>query len=75
MRHLEIRDLWLQRKVGLGKVVVLKIDGSKNPADLTKYLKSQEIKDRLETMGIRVRWKRWSDHDEMLDEPKKEEKG
>ncbi len=50
MRHLEIRDLWLQREVGLGKVVVVKIEGPKKPADLmTKYLKSQEIKDRLET--------------------------
>ena len=68
MRHLEIRDLWLQREVGLGKVVVLKIEGPKNPADLmTKYLKSQEIKDRLETLGMRIRWKRWSDHEEMLE--------
>ena len=68
MRHLEIRDLWLQREVGLGNVVVLKTDGSKNPADLmTKYLKSQEIKDRLKTLGIRIRWKRWSDHEEMLE--------
>ena len=76
MRHLEIRDLWLQREVGLGNVVVLKIDGSKNPTDLmTKYLKSREIKERLETMGIRVRWKRWSDHEEMLDEPRRDEKG
>ncbi len=48
--------------------VVLKIDGPKNPADLmTKYLKSQEIKDRLETMGIRIRWKKWSDHEEVLE--------
>ena len=52
----------------MGKVVVLKIEGPKNPADLmTKYLKSQEIKDRLKTLGIRIRWKRWSDHEEMLD--------
>ena len=46
----------MQREVGLGKVAVLKIDGAKNPADLmTKYLKSPEIKDRLETMGIRIK--------------------
>ena len=63
------------KSVGRGNVKVLKIDGSKNPADLmTKYLKSKEIKERLETMGIRIRWKRWSDHDEMLDEPRREEK-
>ena len=68
MRHLEIRDLWLQREVGLGKVIVLKNEGPKNPADLmTKHLKSQEIKDRLETLGIRIRWKRGSDHEDMLE--------
>ncbi len=69
MRHLEIWDLWLQREVGLGKVVVMKVEGPKNPADLmTKYLTSKEIKERLQRMGIRVRWRRWSDHEEMLDE-------
>ena len=57
MKHLEIRDLWLQREVGLGKVDVNKIEGTKNPADLlTKYLKSHEIDFRLKLMGIRVRW-------------------
>ena len=53
MRHLEIRDLWLQREVGLGKVVVLKIEGTKNPADLmTKILTVKEIGDRLRNMSI-----------------------
>ena len=71
MRHLEIRDLWLQKEVGDGAVVVLKIEGPKNPADLmTKYLKNQEIQDRLKAMGIRIRWTRWSDHEEMLEEDK-----
>ena len=71
MRHLEIWDLWLQKEVGDGKVVVLKIEGPKNPADLmTKYLKNQEIQDRLKAMGIRIRWTRWSDHEEMLEEEK-----
>ena len=57
MKHLEIRDLWLQREVGLGKVVVNKVDGLRNPADLmTKYLKRWEIDLRLKLMGIRVKW-------------------
>ena len=57
MKHLEIRDLWLQREVGLGKVVVNKVEGPKNPADLmTKYLKRWEIDLRLKLMGIRVKW-------------------
>ena len=39
MRHLEIRDLWLQEEVREGKVVVNKILGTENPADLmTKIL-------------------------------------
>ena len=57
MKHLEIRDLWLQREVALGRVVVNKVDGLKNPADLmTKYLRKDEIESRLELMGLRIDW-------------------
>ena len=57
MKHLEIRDLWLQREVSLGKVVVNKVDGKKNPADLmTKYFRKEEIEERLQSMGIRIQW-------------------
>ena len=39
MRHLEIRDLWLQQEVLSKKVVVSKVAGEENPADLmTKIL-------------------------------------
>ena len=62
MKHLEIRDLWLQREVGLGKVIVNKVAGPKNPADLmTKFLKRWEIELRLKLMGIRVKWSGDSD--------------
>jgi len=55
MKHLEIRDLWLQREVGLGKVLVNKVEGPRNPADLlTKYLKRWEIELRLKHMGLRT---------------------
>ena len=57
MKHLEIRDLWLQREVGRGSVLVKKIEGPKNPADLlTKYLKKWEIELRLRLMGVRIDW-------------------
>ena len=57
MKHLEIRDLWLQREVGLGNVLVNKVEGPRNPADLlTKYLKRWEIELRLKLMGLRVEW-------------------
>ena len=65
MKHLEIRDLWLQREVGLGSVIVNKIEGPRNPADLmTKYLKRWEIELRLRLMGIRVDWEEDSPQDD-----------
>ena len=55
MRHLEIRNLWLQKEVREGKVEVSKIPGKENPADLmTKILGIEEIKDRLKGMNISV---------------------
>eukprot|EP00973_Karenia_brevis_P053048 7375686-Karenia_brevis.AAC.1 len=39
MRHLEIRDLWLQKEVSDGKLVVEKVPVEENPADfMTKVL-------------------------------------
>ena len=67
MKHLEIRDLWLQREVGLGKVLVNKVEGPRNPADLlTKYLKRWEIELRLKLMGIRVEWEEENPKDEEM---------
>ena len=55
MRHLEIRDLWLQKEIGEGKVVVHKVSGTENPADLmTKVLTVGEIGDRLRGMSLRM---------------------
>ena len=57
MRHLELRDLWLQREVGDGKVVVKKILGAENPADaMTKFLNFQLLQDRLRRLSIRLEW-------------------
>ena len=53
MRHIEVRELWLQEEVRSGKVVVTKVLGTENPADLmTKFLKTSEVVDRLRRMGI-----------------------
>ena len=55
MRHLEIRDLWLQKEVNEGKVEVSKLRGDSNPADLmTKVLGVREIEVRLRDLSIRV---------------------
>ena len=55
MRHIEIRDLWLQKEVLEGKVLVNKFEGKENPADLmTKLLGVKDIKSRLEKMNLKV---------------------
>ena len=47
MRHIEVRWFWLQEEVRAGRVVVTKVRGEWNPADLmTKYLNSKEIRVR-----------------------------
>ena len=57
MKHLEIRDLWLQKEVSDGKVEVHKVDGTSNPADLmTKILNTREIAVRLEGMSIFIQF-------------------
>ena len=53
MRHLEIRDLWLQEEVDKGRLEVGKIRGDQNPADLmTKVLNVDEVVERLNWMGL-----------------------
>ena len=55
MRHLEIRDLWLQKEVRDGNVEVSKIPGDQNPADLmTKILSIADIDERLSGMNLRA---------------------
>ena len=56
MRHLEIRDLWLQKEIREGKVEVHKVLGTENPADLmTKILTVKEIEERLRRMSIQMK--------------------
>eukprot|EP00973_Karenia_brevis_P051795 7195120-Karenia_brevis.AAC.1 len=53
MRHLEIRDLWLQKEVRDGKLEIEKLNGKENSADLMiKILTIPEIKQRLQRMNI-----------------------
>ena len=54
MKHIEIRDMWLQKEVRDGKVEVAKIPGTSNPADLmTKILRIQDIMSRLKGMNLK----------------------
>lgn len=53
MQYLEVKDLWLQREVLEGKILVKKVKGTENMADLmTKFLNKEEIRDRLRGAGL-----------------------
>ena len=56
MRHLEIRDLWLQKEVADGNLEVSKVAGDRNPADLmTKILGLSEIESRLGWLNLELK--------------------
>ena len=55
MRHIEVKDLWLQEAVCRGRVKLFKIDGEKNPADLfTKYLSDVDIERHLKALNVHI---------------------
>ena len=55
MRHLEVKDLWLQEAVCRGKLRLCKVKGEGNPADIfTKYLDQREIETGCARMSIEV---------------------
>ena len=55
MRHLEVKDLWLQSLVKDGRVTLRKIPGSHNVSDvLTKYSDKVCCTKLLGLVGIRV---------------------
>lgn len=57
LRHLETHTLWLQEKVRTGSIVVRKVRGEVNPADLfTKHLPSREkVHQLLKLFGCEYR--------------------
>ena len=53
MRHIEVKELWLQEAVCHGRIQLKKVDGTANPADLfTKYLSNVEIDKHRCTLNI-----------------------
>ena len=57
MRHIEVRDLWLQREVCEGRVLVSKVLGSANPADaMTRFLSYSELASRLGILNLHLAW-------------------
>ncbi len=55
IRHISVRELWLQEVVKEGKVRLMKIGGEINPADLlTKYFEMATIKRSSDVFGMQV---------------------
>ena len=55
MRHVETRHLWLQEEILAKRVVLAKIRGEANPADIaTKFLGISVVKEHLEAMNIKL---------------------
>ena len=55
MRHVEVRWLWLQAEVAIGRVKVLKSPGDVNHADVgTKYLTAGDIQSKLASASVDV---------------------
>ena len=53
VRHLETKWFWSQEQVRRGKVVLVKVMGTINPADvMTKYQVKQVLKDLLGRVGV-----------------------
>jgi hypothetical protein len=53
MRHLETRHLWLQSQVASREVVLQKVPGEENPADLlTKFLHVRVVQKHLSAISI-----------------------
>jgi hypothetical protein len=54
MRHLEVRHLWLQNEVSSQRVVLRRVAGEANPADLmTKYLGTRDVQKHLQCLNLR----------------------
>ena len=55
VRHVQVRELWLQDAVRKQRVVISKIEGTKNPADVVTKPKSKEYIARLlEAVGAEL---------------------
>ena len=55
MRHIDVKDLWLQEAVCRGRIRMEKVSGKENPADIfTKFLNAQELTERCCRMNIEI---------------------
>ena len=55
LRHIDLKELWLQEAVKQGKVRLKKVHGETNPADLlTKYLNLRRLASLCNSIGVEI---------------------
>ena len=55
MRHIEVKDLWLQEAICRSRLRVIKIRGEENPADVfTKYLSAADTELQCARMNVEL---------------------
>ena len=53
IRHIDVKELWLQQEVKDGRVKLFKVAGDANPADiLTKYLDAKDIQEKAWRVAV-----------------------
>ena len=54
-RHIAVHHLWIQERVESGDIVIRKVAGEKNPADIgTKYLTQEAMMKHLRGLPVRL---------------------
>ena len=57
VRHIEVRELWVQERVAKGELIIKKARGEDNLADgLTKHVSREILDRRIANMGFAVRF-------------------
>ena len=53
VRHIEVRELWVQDRVAKGELKIVKVKGEENVADgLTKHVDRQKMEQYMEACGM-----------------------
>ncbi len=53
VRHLEVRELWVQDRVALGELSIMKLKGESNVADgLTKHVERNKMDEHMKACGV-----------------------
>ena len=59
MRHIDVKDLWLQEAVCRGRIRMEEVSGKENPADIfTKVLNAKELSEGCCRMNIEIALRR-----------------